>query len=125
MTLLQDRQTPVRVPEISWLTVHWRPVASILGVLSSIAAFVGFWTHYAADDATLTLFTWTWSVEEIASNLIYALIVFGLLGVMVATAVAAVNLYSRRWHELYPTLLTSASILSFIVAAVYAAMWIF
>jgi len=125
VTLLQERTTPTRVPEIPHRRSPWPIVATIVGIVGLVVALLGLWMYYAPADGILTLFAWEWTIAEIATAWPFALIIAGSLGVTVMSAYAAMTLFDKESNDVYPVMATILAIAAFAVALYYAVVWIF
>ncbi len=125
MTLLQERTTQTRVPETSHRRSPWPIVATVVGVVGLVAALLGLWMYYAPATGILTLFSWEWTVAEIATAWPFALIIAGSLGVTVTSAYAAITLFDKESNDVFPVMATILAIAAFAMAVYYSIVWIF
>jgi len=125
VTLLQERKTPTRVPEITHRRSPWPIVATIVGLVGLVAALLGLWMYYAPADGILTLFAWEWTISEISTAWPYVLIIGGSLGVTATSAYAGMTLFDRDAHDVFPVMSTILAVASFAVALYYSIVWIF
>lgn len=125
MTLLQERRTPTRVPEVTSRRSRLTILATVVGLVGLVAAIIGLWMYYAPAAGTMTLLFWEWSIAEMATAWPFSLIIGGSVAVLAASAYGAFRVYDELRSDAYAITLSLLAVASLAVAVFYALVWIF
>lgn len=94
----------------------WHVITTIMAVVGIVAAAIGAWMEWAPVDGTITVFDWTWNVNELSDLWAPFLMIGG--GILAALPMGMESI--RDWdHEASPWLITGEMLIALVgVAAV-------